>query len=95
MRPSDRSVAITLIENAEAINRWRDTLPEKDRRRLNTAQANVHRWQKSLQPQAKPDALAQAQAALARFLACIEALPPDQAAPLWLTVQEQAARRLT
>jgi hypothetical protein len=58
-------------------------LPEKERRGLNTAQANVHRWHKSLQPQAEPDALAQAQAALARFLACMETLSQDQAAPLW------------
>jgi hypothetical protein len=26
-----------------------------------------------------------------RFVACVEALPPDQAAPLWQAAQAQAA----
>jgi hypothetical protein len=66
-------------------------LPEKERRRLNTAQANVHRWQKSLQPQAKPDALAQAETAFRHFLKSMETLPPDQAAHLWREVEAKAA----
>jgi len=41
MRPSDRSYAITLHENLEAIEQWRATLPDKQRRRLRGAQQNV------------------------------------------------------
>jgi len=34
-------------------------------------------------------------AAWRRFVACVEALPPDQAAPLWRDVQKQAAAFLS
>jgi len=47
-RPSDRSYAIELHENLKAITKWRATLPERQRRRLIGAQANVKRWRASL-----------------------------------------------
>ena len=37
------------------------------------------------------DDVAKAAAAWHRFVACMEALPPDQAAPLWREIYEQAA----
>jgi len=30
-----------------------------------------------------------------RFVACVEALPPDQAAPFWQTAHEQAAAHVS
>jgi hypothetical protein len=41
---STRSVAIELAENIEAIEQWRSTLPEKQRRRLVHPLSNVRRW---------------------------------------------------
>jgi hypothetical protein len=46
MRPSDRRNAVELHENLKAITAWRATLPERERRRLIGAQANVKRWRK-------------------------------------------------
>jgi hypothetical protein len=46
MRPSDRSNAVELHENLKAVTAWRATLPERERRRLIGAQANVKRWRK-------------------------------------------------
>ena len=44
MPKSTRSVAIELHENAAAIEAWRTTLPEKQRRRLVHPLSNVRRW---------------------------------------------------
>ena len=44
MAKSVRSVAIELHENAAAIEVWRATLPEKQRRRLVHPLSNVRRW---------------------------------------------------
>jgi hypothetical protein len=95
MPKSVRSVAIELHENISAITAWRETLPDRERRRLIHPLSNVRRWRKSLQPKKEPDALAQAETALARFLACMTALPPAQAAPLWQAAYDQALRSLT
>ena len=46
MRPSDRSNAVELHENLKAIIKWRAMLPDRERRRLISAQANVKRWRK-------------------------------------------------
>jgi hypothetical protein len=97
MRASDRSHAIDLHENLEAIEQWRATLPDKQRRRLQGPQQNVRRWRRETQQNAKPrrDDIARALAAWQRFVACVSALPADQAAPLWQTVQAQAATAIT
>ena len=44
MAKSVRSVAVALAENAPAIEAWRATLPEKQRRRLVHPLSNVRRW---------------------------------------------------
>jgi hypothetical protein len=44
MAKSVRSVAIELHENAKAIEAWRATLPERQRRRLVHPLSNVRRW---------------------------------------------------
>jgi hypothetical protein len=48
MAKSARSVAIELHENANAIEAWRETLPEKQRKRLVHPLSNVRRWRASL-----------------------------------------------
>ena len=85
-----RSVAIELAENAQAITAWRNSLPEKQRRRLINPQSVVKRWRASqlqsdsCRPSDKPSPDPQRDAMVAwhRFLACVEALPTDLAAPL-------------
>jgi hypothetical protein len=94
MSKSVRSVAIELHENCAAIEQWRATLSEKDQRGLKHPLSNVRRWRQSLTLNAKPDALAKAEAAWRNFIRCISALSQDQAAPLWQVAHEQAAARL-
>jgi hypothetical protein len=44
MAKSVRSVAVELHENATAIETWRATLPERQRKRLVHPLSNVRRW---------------------------------------------------
>jgi hypothetical protein len=48
MHKSVRSVAIELHENISAIEVWRSTLSEKDRRRLVHPLSNVRRWRAAI-----------------------------------------------
>jgi hypothetical protein len=87
MAKSVRSVAIELHENANAIEAWRATLPERQRRRLVHPLNNVRRWRTATAhgngcPQ---DLKREAVAAWRRFVACVSALPENEAAPLWQT----------
>jgi len=94
MPAATRSMAVELAENITAIEQWRSTLPEKQRRRLVHPQSIVKRWKASLahgSGRSPQDWKREAVAAWARFCACAKALPPDQAAPLWATAQAQAA----
>ncbi len=97
MRKSDRSVAIELAENADAITAWRNSLPERKRRRLVHPLSVTRRWKASLVhgdgrwPQ---DLKREAVTAWRRFLSCTQALPPEQAAPIWqMALAEVAACR--
>ena len=94
MAPSVRSVAIDLHENVGAIEQWRSTLNEKDRRRLVHPLSNVRRWRQSLMQKPKPDAVKAAEIAWRRFVACVEALPREQAASFWQSVHVQTAVHL-
>ena len=47
MAKSTRSVAIELAENVEAIEAWRDTLPERQRKRLVHPLSVTRRWRAS------------------------------------------------
>jgi hypothetical protein len=92
MPKSTRSVAIELHENAEAITAWRDTLPERQRKRLVHPLSVTRRWKAAVQ--AKEHAVTdtrKAVAAWARFVVHVEALSPDLALPLWRAAQAQAA----
>ena len=94
MPKSLRSVAIEFSENIAAIEQWRATLGEKERRRLLHPLSNVRRWRAATkQPIAKgSDDVAKAAAAWQRFVALMEALRADQAQRLWADVYEQAAQ---
>jgi hypothetical protein len=85
MLKSTRSVAIELHENATAIEEWRATLPERQRRRLVHPLSNVRRWRAATTHNGKcpTDLKRDAVAAWRRFVCCMKSLPPDQAAPLW------------
>lgn len=87
-----RSIAIELAENVEAIEQWRSTLPEKRRRRLVHPLSNVARWKAATahNGECPTDLHRAAVLAWARFRSCLEALPADQAAPLWATVTAEA-----
>jgi hypothetical protein len=98
MAKSVRSVAIELHENAKAIEAWRATLPERQRKRLVHPLSNVRRWkaatgqyQAQHQAQRFRDAKWEAEFHWKRFVACVQALPPDQAAALWEIAHVQAA----
>jgi hypothetical protein len=85
MPKSVRSVAIELHENAKAIETWRATLPERQRKRLVYRLSNVRRWRASLNhgnDKCPQDLKREAMAAWRRFVSCVRSLPADQAAPL-------------
>jgi len=89
MPKSTRSVAIELHENADAIEQWRMTLPERQRKRLIHPLSNVRRWRAAtMHGNGKcPDDLKRdAIAAWRRFISIMSLLPPGQAAPLWQMV---------
>jgi hypothetical protein len=96
MAKSVRSVAIELHENAPAIEAWRETLPERQRKRLVHPLSNVRRWKAATQSNGKApvDLTRDAMAAWRRFVCCVELLPPDQALPLWQAAHAQAATAL-
>lgn len=96
MPKSTRSVAILLHENATAIEEWRATLPERQRRRLVHPLSNVRAWRASTvngNGKCLQDLKREAMRAWRRFVSCARLLPPDQAAPLWQGVVTEARQR--
>lgn len=94
MPKSTRSVAILLHENATAIEEWRATLPERQRRRLIHPLSNVRAWQASTingNGKCLQDLKREAMRAWRRLVNCARLLPPDQAALLWQRVVTEAA----
>ena len=91
MPKSTRSVAIELHENAEAIEAWRATLPERQRRRLVHPLSNVRRWRQSTATHepVKKDLHRDALLHWRRFRACLEAMPPDEAISLWVSLSAE------
>jgi len=89
-----RSVAIELHENASAIEAWRATLPERQRKRLVHPLSNVRRWRACTMHNGgkTPGELTrEARAAWKRLKWCLRALPMHEAAPLWQIVLSEAA----
>jgi hypothetical protein len=72
MPAAARSVAVELHENAEEITAWRDTLPERQRKRLIHPLSVTRRWRASTAHNGKSstDLRRDAKAAWARFCAC-------------------------
>jgi hypothetical protein len=97
MPKSVRSVAIELHENATAIEAWRQTLPERQQGRLIHPLSNVRRWRAATQSNGKcpQDLKRDAAAAWRRFVACVSALPENEAAPLWQAAFAEAQSAMT
>jgi hypothetical protein len=94
MPAATRSVAVELHEHAEAITSWRNTLPERQRKRLVHPLSVTRRWRASTAHNGKSptDLRRDARQAWTRFCACAKALPADQAAPLWQAAQAELAK---
>jgi hypothetical protein len=94
MPASTRSVAVELHEHAEQITQWRDGLPERQRRRLNSPLAVTRRWKAATgqyEIQRSRDLKWDARTAWRKFCACLQALPPAASAPLWQSVAAEAS----
>jgi hypothetical protein len=94
MQKSVRSVAIEFAENIAAIEAWRSTLDERTRRRLVHPLSNVRRWRAAMafgEAKCPQDLKREAASAWRRFRSSLEALPADEAMPLWQAAQAHAA----
>src|SRR5262249_37712171 len=87
---SVRSVAIELAENLSSIEAWRDTLPDRQRKRLVHPLSNVRRWKAATMPEGKShnDFKMEARAAWRRFLHCVSMLPPADRSAMWCMVSQ-------
>ena len=87
MPAATRSVAVELHEHAEAITAWRNSLPERQRRRIIHPLSVTRRWRASTAHNGRSptDLRRDAKAAFLRFCACVGALPVEEATPLWRT----------
>jgi hypothetical protein len=96
MPKSVRSVAVELHENIDAITAWRESLPEKQRRRLIHPLSITRRWRAAIQHNGKApqDYKREATAAWRRFVSCVESLPREQGLPFWQIALDQAAARI-
>jgi hypothetical protein len=97
MAKSVRSVAVELHENAKAIEAWRATLPERQRKRLIHPLSNVRRWRASLNHgngKHPTDFKRDAVAAWRKFCDCVAMLPPSEAGPLWQAAYTRAAAHM-
>ena len=93
MAKSLSSVCIDLAENAEAITAWRDTLPERQRKRLVHPLSVTRRWRAATahdNGKCPADLKRDAIAAWARFRSCLEALPASEARVLWRLIAAEA-----
>ena len=90
MPKSVRSMAVELAENLSAIESWRQTLPERQRRRLVHPLSNVRRWKAATMPEGKShnDFKMEARAAWRRFLHCVAMLPAADQRLMWAMVYE-------
>jgi hypothetical protein len=96
MPAATRSVAVELAENIETIEAWRNTLPERQRKRLVHPLSVTRRWKASTAHNGKSptDLRRDARQAWARFCACARALPPSEARTLWRAVAAEATAHL-
>jgi hypothetical protein len=95
LEKSVRFATLQMIDNLPEIERWRETVGDKRRQTLANPVSNLRAWRRETgQTKNTRDALARAETALRHFLKCIEALSPEQAAPLWRAVHEQAGTHI-
>jgi hypothetical protein len=93
MPKSTRSVAVELAENVTAVEAWRSTLPERQRKRLVHPLSVTRRWKASTahgNGKCPQDLRRDAKAAWARFRGCLEGLPAAEAQPLWRLIAAEA-----
>ncbi len=90
MRKSTRSAALELAEHLDSVEKWRADLTDKQRRRLVCPLSNVRRWRAAIQHNGRSPA-DDAVAAWRRFIWCVRALPPVDAAALRLMAQAELA----
>jgi len=90
MVPSVRSSALDLVEHLADIEAFRLTLSEKRRRQLKHPLSNVAAWRKATAQAKDTDLHKAAVLAWARFRSCLEALPANEALPLWQAARAQA-----
>ena len=84
MPKATRSWAILLAEHGTEIEKWRATLPERERRRLVNPQSVVRRWQRTQQTaEFHQSPLAIAHSAWRRFVTSASSLSAEQATVLW------------
>jgi hypothetical protein len=98
MPKQTRYWCLQLNDHLPAIEQWRTTLPERQRRKLINPVSVVRHWQRAtgqLKSRCTDDMQRAAMIAWRRFVACVEALPPDQAAPVWRHAQAQANATMT
>jgi len=86
-----RSCVIELAISYQPIVTWLNTLPKRKRQGLHDPRTIVHHWRAATKPRAKPDCVQRTETALRYFLSCMNKLTPDEAAPLWQTVQAEIA----
>lgn len=93
MAKSLRSNAIEMHSYIDEIRSWRNSLPQRQRQRLNDPLAVTRRWRASLKhgngkcpTVLKRDAMA----AWRRFVSCVGLLPAEQAIPLWRAAVAEA-----
>ena len=88
MPKSVRSMAVELAENLPAIEAWRATLPERQRKRLIHPLSNVRRWRATMEHGGKSpaDYKMEAVAAWRKFLACMAQLPAAEQMQMWAMV---------
>jgi hypothetical protein len=94
MGKAQRYWCLRFHSNLPAIENWLRSLPDLDRQKLVNPLSVVRRWRRATTPQAQRDALLNAEAAWRRFVACVSALPADQAQLLWQAVSVEAAGRI-
>ena len=92
MPKATRYWCLRLHENLPAIEKWRQSLSERERQKLINPLSVVRRWYRATHANGKcpDDPVKAATAAWARFRSCLEALPADQAAPLWQAALAEA-----
>jgi hypothetical protein len=86
-----RKHIVMLVDNQQAIEAWREALPQRERDRLNNAQHLFRRWQASFKTDhGKPLAYVKRDAITAwrKFVSCVAMLPDNEAQAMWAMVHQ-------